>query len=393
MRATRKITLFLAQIMNMRIFKAAVLNLVTIVGAALGASAQTPDLGPGIYVNFHVVRGDSTVGDILAQLDYQKVPMTVANFVGLAEGNFQADGNTYNTPFYDGIKFHRVIPNFMIQGGDPQGSGMGGPKHRFYDEFDPSLRHSGPGVLSMANSGPATNGSQFFITHVTTPWLDNKHSVFGHVIKGQEVVDAVKQGDVMQKVTIVRVGEEARSWNATEAFSSVYDARKKEQAAALAEKAKADSIMKATAERVSKIPVKDYNAQFFKEIKKTYKNAKQTPSGLVYVIEKKGTGKAPAEGDRVEVHYKGTFMDGRQFDSSYDRNQPLSFNYKQQPMIGGFNEALALMTPGTKGKFFLPYHLAYGAQGRGDMMPPYSDLVFNLEMLSVTPAPKPPVGN
>lgn len=130
-------------------------------------------------------------GNIVIELFQDKVPKTVGNFTKLA-----------NDGFYNGLKFHRVIPDFMVQTGCPQGTGTGGPGYKFSDEFHPQLRHNTPGILSMANSGPNTNGSQFFITHVPTPWLDNKHSVFGKVSQGQEVVNAIQQGDVMKQVTI-----------------------------------------------------------------------------------------------------------------------------------------------------------------------------------------------
>jgi len=130
-------------------------------------------------------------GTIRLKLHADKAPSTVANFEKLVgEG------------FYNGLKFHRVLPDFMIQTGCPKGTGTGGPGYTFKDEFHKDLKHTGPGVLSMANAGPNSNGSQFFITHVATPWLDGKHSVFGLVIEGQKVVDAIKQGDVMQKVTV-----------------------------------------------------------------------------------------------------------------------------------------------------------------------------------------------
>lgn len=134
---------------------------------------------------------ETSKGNIEIALTPEKTPMTVANFVNLCQRGF-----------YDGLTFHRVIPDFMIQGGDPSGNGTGGPGYKFRDEFEPSLKHTGPGILSMANAGPGTNGSQFFITHVATPWLDGHHTVFGHVTKGQDVVNAIKQGDKIVKATV-----------------------------------------------------------------------------------------------------------------------------------------------------------------------------------------------
>ena len=178
--------------------------------------AQTPKLADGLYVKFNTSKGD-----IICQLYYQKAPMTVGNFVGLAEGKLSVDTTKVTKPFFNGLKFHRVIADFMIQGGDPAGNGSGGPGYKFFDEIDTSLKHFTPGMLSMANSGPNTNGSQFFITHKATPWLDGKHTVFGHVITGQEVVDAIAQGDQILSVKIIRKGKEAKKFDAAATFKTL----------------------------------------------------------------------------------------------------------------------------------------------------------------------------
>ena len=179
--------------------------------------AADAKLADGLYAEFNTSKGK-----ILIQLEFEQTPLTVVNFVGLAEGtkNYSKDGGpakSQGKPFYDGLTFHRVIPNFMVQGGDPMGSGRGGPGYRFKDETRPELKHAGPGILSMANAGPASNGSQFFITHVATPWLDGKHTVFGHVVEGLEVVNKIAMGDKIETLKIVRVGEKAKAFKADQA--------------------------------------------------------------------------------------------------------------------------------------------------------------------------------
>ena len=238
----------------------------------------------GIYAKFKTPKGE-----ILVNLEYEKTPGTVGNFVALAEGNLENSAKEQGTPYYDGLKFHRVIPDFMIQGGCPSGTGTGDPGYKFDDEIHPDLKHDGPGKLSMANSGPATNGSQFFITHIETPWLDGKHTVFGNVVEGQNIVDIVAQGDEMS-VQIVRVGNEAEAFNAVEAFRTFEGSRAKREEE---EKKKQQEILDTVA--------KGYD---------------ETNSGLRYKILQTGEGKKATKGANVSVHYKGQLLDGTVFDSS-----------------------------------------------------------------------------
>ena len=325
----------------------------------------------GIYAEFN-----TTKGTIICMLEYKKTPMTVANFVGLAEGSLTVDGNTKSAPFYDGLKFHRVIKDFMIQGGCPLGNGSGDPGYKFEDEIVSDLKHSGPGILSMANSGPGTNGSQFFITHKATTWLNGKHTVFGHVVDGQSVVDAIQQDDIINSIKIVRVGPEAKAYNAQQAFDAA-----KETIRFAAEQKKIEEEKKRN----------EYKSTFLADVKKTNKKAKATESGLVYVITKKG--KKPkkfhaVKGSAISLHYTGTlFKDGSKFDSSLDRNQPFDFSYLDTKMIPGFEEGIALLGPGGKAKLYIPYFLGYGDRAAGKIASK-SDLVFEIEILSIgTPKP------
>ena len=333
--------------------------------------AQTPKLADGLYVKFNTSKGE-----ILCQLEYKKVPMTVANFVGLAEGKLTVDTTKITKPFFNGLKFHRVIADFMIQGGDPAGNGSGGPGYKFYDEIDSSLKHLSPGILSMANSGPNTNGSQFFITHKATPWLDGKHTVFGKVVSGQDVVNAIQQNDVMTTVTIVRVGKEAKAFDAQVAFDGKYKKLKEAEAVRMAAFAKIAAMSDA-----------EYNADFKTRVSAMDKSLglTQSTSGLMYVIENPGEAYKPELGSKISLHYKGTFLaTGEKFDASYDRNVPIDFNYQVQRMIPGFEEGIKLIGKGGKAKLYLPYRLAYGAQGN-PRIAGYSDLVFEIEMVNLEP--------
>ena len=300
---------------------------------------------------------DTQKGDIVIKLEYKKVPMTVANFVGLVEGELNIEDPGEN--FYEGLNFHRVIDNFMIQGGCPKGDGTGGPGYSFPDEFDPSLRHDGPGVLSMANAGPGTNGSQFFITHVKTPWLNDKHSVFGRVVEGQDVVNSIRQGDKINTIRIERIGDEAKKFVVTkQIFSDLVENAAK----------RAMERRRAEIEKVEN------------EIANRWPNTVKTPSGLQYVVLKKGDGKkCPKYGQTVTVHYTGTLLDGRMFDSSVHRGQPASFKIGQ--VIEGWNEALQTMSKGEKRTLIIPPELGYGVHGYPGIIPPDSYLIFDVELL------------
>lgn len=365
--------------MNIRSLLILLMVGVTFAAAAKGKKPKYK-LEPGIYAEIQTEKGN-----ILIQLEYKKTPMTVANFVGLAEGKFVVfDSIEQKEPFYNGLKFHRVIKDFMIQGGDPSGNGSGGPAYRFYDEIHPDLTHSGPGILSMANAGPATNGSQFFITHKATPHLDGRHTVFGHVLYGQEVVDSIAQNDVMTRIRIIRKGREARKWNATEEFKKAYEAIRIVEEEKEKQRKKEEAELQAYIETCKGMDESAFTTFMYEEIKKKYPNAKQSPSGLVYIIENPGDAERCSAGDKLSVHYKGTLRrTEKKFDASYDRGQPMTFVYMRQRMIPGFEEGLTMVGKGGKIKIFIPYFQAYGPVGRPGAIPPYSDLVFELEMVDI----------
>jgi FKBP-type peptidyl-prolyl cis-trans isomerase len=306
----------------------------------------------GIYAAIHTQKGILTL-----QLHYKQTPATVGNFIGLAEGTLSNEVKSNGTPYYDGLNFHRVIPDFMIQGGCPQGSGVGGPGYQFDDEIDPSLRHDKAGVLSMANAGPGTNGSQFFITHVPTPWLDGKHTVFGCVVEGQEIVDSIAQGDTIDKIEIQRVGKDAQDWDAIAAFN---DFNQMAQARIEAQKAKQ-----------------------VEELEKASAGFQQTASGLRYQIIQEGTGEQATAGKTVSVHYKGQLLDGTVFDSSYKRQQPIDFVLGQGQVIPGWDEGVSLLKVGDKARFVIPSDLAYGSRGAGGVIPPDAALLFDVELVAV----------
>ena len=306
----------------------------------------------GIYAKFNTSKGE-----ILVKLTHDKTPGTVGNFVALAEGDMENSVKPQGTPYYDGLKFHRVIPDFMIQGGCPLGTGTGDAGYKFDDEFHVDLKHSGPGVLSMANAGPGTNGSQFFITHVATPWLDNKHTVFGNVVKGQSVVDAIVQGDKIESLEIVRIGEEAKNWNAVEAFRTFEGSREKR----IAEEKRKQAA----------------------ELDKVAAGFDETASGLRYKIVQKGDGAKAEKGKMVSVHYEGSLINGTVFDSSYKRKEPISFQLGVGQVIPGWDEGVGLLQVGDKARFVIPSQLAYGNAGAGGVIPPDATLVFDVELMRV----------
>ena len=322
----------------------------------LGENSMAAELKDGLYAKFNTAKGV-----IICELEFEKTPLTVTNFVALAEGTKELGGGagTTGTPFYNGLTFHRVIPDFMIQGGCPLGTGTGGPGYTFPDEIDPSLTHDGPGILSMANAGPGTNGSQFFITHVATPWLDGKHTVFGHVVEGQDVVNAIAGNDALESVEIVRVGDAAKAFVANEETFN--------------------TLLNTMEERAKEKELKAMEAAIA-EINKQFPDAITTPSGLKYVVVEEGAGDTPAKGSLVKVHYTGKLLDGKKFDSSVDRGEPIEFPVGQGQVIQGWDEALLSMKKGEKRVLIIPSDLGYGPAGRGPI-PPNATMVFDVELV------------
>ncbi|WP_019038047.1 peptidylprolyl isomerase [Psychroflexus tropicus] len=346
----------------MKTFKLSLIALAALL--IYSCSSQYPDLGDGLYAEFK-----TSEGDFVTELHYEKVPMTVGNFVALAEGEHPGvDEEFKGQKFYDSIIFHRIIDGFMIQGGDPSGTGQGGPGYKFADEIDTTLTHK-KGVLSMANAGPNTNGSQFFITLVPTPHLDGRHSIFGKLVEGNAVVDSIgkvetqKPGDrpvedvVIETINIIRKGKNAKNFDAVQAYTEGV-----EQAEAAA--------VEAAKERQAK----------FEEASEGFD---ETESGLRYNITKENpAGTAPSAGDMVKVHYTGYLLDGTKFDSSYDRNQPLEFAVGTGRVIPGWDEGIMLLKTGEKAELVIPSELAYGARANGPI-PANSILKFEVELVEV----------
>ncbi|HRR09867.1 MAG TPA: peptidylprolyl isomerase [Rhodothermales bacterium] len=313
---------------------------------------------------------NTSKGEIVARLFYDKTPMTVANFIGLAEGT-KNSSRGLGTPFFDGIKWHRVIANFMIQGGDPNSldadpgnDGMGGPGYSFPDEFDPALKHDKPGVLSMANSGPATNGSQFFITHKDTPWLDGKHTVFGQVVTGQSVVDAIKQGDSILTIRIDRRGEKAKGFVVTQAF---FD-EQVQKAMVVEEQRRAEAALQAET-----------------SIKTQWPNAVKLASGLWVHTQTEGTGPQIVPQADVTFHFSGSILNGQKMDDSRTRGNPTTFKFGQNPILEGIRLAFLTMREGDRKTFVIPSKLAYAIDPTQIVIPGGAYIVYDLEILKVVP--------
>lgn len=342
------------------------------------------NLPDGLYAQI-----ETNKGTIIVQLDYEKTPITVANFVTLAEGKneFITNENLKKKPFYDGLKFHRVIPEFMIQGGDPLGTGSGDTGYKFKDEIT-EMKFDKGGVLAMANSGTATNSSQFFITHLETPWLEGKHTIFGHVVeKGMDVVNKIEQGDFMEKVTIIRNGEAAKKFDAVKTFRDYYIIEAENQKNKMAIEAAANAKYQAFFDQ----KVSEFGALKAK--------ATTTPTGLKYVITKKSGGKKPAAGANVYIHYAGYLENGSLFDSSiegvaktfgkFDPNKAAQNGYQPMPfqagkkdgLIPGFIEGIEQLSFGDKATIFIPSRLGYGEAGAGGVIPPNANIIFEIELL------------
>ena len=317
-------------------------------------TVDAQNLGDGLFARIVTDRGD-----IIVRLEFQRTPITVTSFVALAEGNM---ANHRGRRFYDGLTFHRVISDFMIQGGCPQGTGTGGPGYQFPDEIHPELRHNRAGILSMANAGPGTNGSQFFITHGPTPHLDGRHTVFGQVVQGQNVVNAIRQGDRIQQIVIIRNGAEANAFRADqENFDRLINQRR--------------TTGDARAQAQRQADIARINAEF--------PGTQVTDSGIRFIIQRQGAGGRPARGRNVRVHYTGRLLDGTVFDDSRARGQPIEFPVGTGRVIEGWDETVLDMRVGERRLVIIPPELGYGERGAGGVIPPNAFLIFEMELVGV----------
>lgn len=369
-----------------------ILFAVLLVTTLISCNKKHNNLPDGLYAEI-----ETNKGSILLELDYKKAPVTVANFITLAEGEneFVMNDAFQGKPFFDGLKFHRVIKDFMIQTGDPLGTGSGDTGYKFKDEFS-DLKFDKGGILAMANNGPATNSSQFFITHLETPWLDGKHTIFGHVVDyNLEVVNKIEQEDFIKSVTIIRNGEDAKKFDAKKTFYDYFKIESEIQKKNVAAKAAAKKEYEAKYKAVC-----DQKVATFAELKN---KATKTATGLQYAITQKGGGKKPVLGSTVYIHYAGFLENGTLFDSSLEdvsktfgkfdparaaANQyiPIPFQAgRKDGMIPGFIEGIEKLSVGDKATIFIPSHLAYGESGAGDVIPPNANIIFEIELLDKMP--------
>ncbi|CAB9540480.1 Peptidyl-prolyl cis-trans isomerase (EC 5.2.1.8) [uncultured Gammaproteobacteria bacterium] len=300
-------------------------------------------LADGLYANLH-----TNQGDIIVQLAYKKAPLTVINFVGLAEGTKRSNVKI-GKPFYNGLKFHRVIDNFMIQGGDPKGNGTGGPGYQFADEFS-DLKHDSGGILSMANSGPGTNGSQFFITHTATPHLNDKHTVFGRVVKGMEVVNSIKQEDFIRKLNIIRIGDEAKKFQTDEA---AFQAQSK------------------------KYLVKN-NEKLTKFVKKNYPNAKARNSRHFIQVNQAGTGAKSNTGNvvKVNISFRISNKEIKEVKEVKEIKEIITFTLGDGTIHNDIEQSILGMKVGEKRTVIMRDDI--------NIMPKGSFVIVNLELISIS---------
>lgn len=357
----------------------------------------------GMFAEFQTSKGK-----IVVRLEFEKTPITVANFVALAEGknNFITDEKLKGKPFYDGLKFHRVIKDFMIQGGDPAGNGSGGSGYSFKDEIVPEFVFDKAGILAMANSGPATNSSQFFITHKETPWLNGKHTIFGYVISGQDVVNNIAQDDVIQKISILRKGNAAKNFDAPKIFADYFANKAQDdtkQAAIQADAKAKQAVEAAAAKKIYDEKYASVKAEKVKYLASIRPTATKSATGLETKILKTGSGKKPVDGATFYIHYAGYLEDGSLFDSSYedvskaygkfDANRASQNGYnpfpfqagKKDGLIPGFLEGVNSLSFGDKAILFIPANLGYGERGAGGVIPPNANIIFEVELFEALP--------
>lgn len=401
--------------------KALTAFVVLLVLANISCQERYPDLKDGLYAEF-VTSKDTMV----AELFFDKTPATVANFVALAEGTHPLVKEEYkDKPFYDGIIFHRVMKNFMIQAGDPTGTGSGDVGYKFEDEFRADLKHDKPGILSMANTGPmGTNGSQFFITEKETPWLDSYdengdikdcenprvgcHTVFGQLVKGIEVQNAIsevkvgagskpEEDVVILHVNIIRKGAAAKKFDAPKVFNEELPKIKERRA-----QAKIEAEIKAEKDQeAAKAKVEISKAEFLKKSEELKGRKIESPTGMAMVFMHEGKGEKPTTAQRVNIECSGYLEDGELFwttsksvaekNGKYDERQDKGGGYKAFDMqynetatlIAGFKEAMLNMKIGDKARVFIPYYLGYGENGNPPVIPPSANLIFDIELVSI----------